>query len=395
LKMNTAVDLYAYQTYVQAIATSSSIFALPTSISSVEDVLKRTPELVGTEYKAKVFAIDKREVALKASLKEVWEFEVGDSGWPLLRKEFAFLENAPGKTTEDRFQTLEKLGSEERRQVDFFARRLLVEKHPQWVDEALQNVEGKEMHLTLSNGKIEMPHIDNPSRLASLFESIPFSPEATLAELNHFDSQEAVFRFENIERLSEPKIKTYEQARKDGSLMSHVDIILDREQKKSPEATKEEIATCLLADLAKVLPKDTPIATTYWKALAERAMEDLSTKKNEALWLKVEGENPLLAQFKMECSKQEITRTSEADWMAKAPFILVPNQWSSVHTSQDGLVQFIFLQSRVSPKAPILDQIYFGKGMITADVQRVLAKNLLDTMQKKQAIILPLQQEKD
>jgi hypothetical protein len=396
LKMTTAVDLYAFQTYVQAIAPpSSSMLTLPSSIYSVEEVMKTTPELVGIEYKAKVFAIDKREVSLKASLKEVWEFEMGDTAWPLLCKEFAFLENFPSRTTEERFQILEKLGSGERGQVDFFARRLLVDKHPRWVDESLQSVEGKEMRLTLSNGKIEMPHIDDPVRLASLFEAVPSSPETTLSALSHFDSQEAVFRFENIERLSEPKIKTYEEARKDGSLMALVDADLEKERKKSPQATKEEIATLLLADLEKVVEKDTPLAISYWKTLAARAKEDLSSHRNETLWLKVEGESLLLAQFKMECIKQEITRTSEANWMAKAPFILIPNQWSSVHAAQDGRIQFIFLQNRVSPKAPILDQIFFGKGMIVADVQRVLAKSLLDTMQRKQSIVIPLQQEQE
>ena len=81
--------------------------------------------------------------------------------------------------------------------------------------------------------------------------------------------------------------------------------------------------------------------------------------------------------------------------MSKEPFILVPNHWSPVHTSNDGAVQFIFLKNRVSCEEPILEQLSFGKGLLVADVHRVLAEKLLQTMKQKKAMVIPLQPEQE
>ncbi len=417
LKMTTATDLYSFQAYLKAIAPlgKNGLLDLPSlsSLFSVAEVQKKTPELVGIEYRAKVSAVDKREASLRAPLREVWEYETNEEAWKLLKSEFSFLQPFSAKTPEERFQILEKLGPEQRGKVDFFARRLLVDKHPEWTKESLELVEGKDTRLVLCNGKIEMIHIDDPERLGALFSQILSSPEATLSALYHFETEEAVFRFENIEKISEPKIKTYEEARKDGSLAKLVTSSLEKEfpnvrMKLPPEKMgkefseiKEDVADLLLADLKKVLEKErgedpeVPLATLPWKVLALKAKEDLTANQNEHLWVKVEGENPLLAQFKMERIEKEITRTAEEDWMTKEPFILVPNQWSPVHTANDGAVHFIFLKNRFSSEEPILEQLSFGKAMLAADVHRVLAEKLLHTMRQKHAIVIPLQPEQE
>jgi hypothetical protein len=413
LKMTTAVDLFSFETYLKAIAplTKNDFLKLPSSIFSVADVEKKTPELVGVEYKARISAVDKREASLKASLHEVWEFEIEEEVWKRLKNEFSFLQGLSGKTSEERFQILEKLGPEQRGKVDFFARRLLIDKHPEWAKESLELAEGKDTQLVLCNGKIELPHIDDPARLGSLFKEILSSPESALSSLHHFETEDAVFRFENIEKISDPRIKTYEEARKDGSLAKLVDRALEKDFSKvrmklpAEKAAKdlfeikEEVADLLLTDLKKAMEGDesseTPWPALIWKDLALKAKEDLSANQNEDVWLKVEGENPLLAQFKMERIEKEITRTAEEDWMAKEPFVMLPNQWSPVHTANDGSVLFIFLKNRISSEEPILEQLSFGKGILAADVHRVLAEKILAKMKQKNAIVIPLQPEQE
>ncbi|HEX2582549.1 MAG TPA: hypothetical protein VHL30_00340 [Chlamydiales bacterium] len=415
LKMTTALDLYSFQTYLKAVSpmAKNGFLKPPSSLFSVAEVEKKTPELVGVEYRAKVFAVDKREASLRAPLKEVWEYETDEEAWKRLRNEFSFLQPFSVKTPEERFQVLEKLGPEQRGKVDFLARRLLVDKHPEWTKESLELAEGKDTRLILCNGRIELPHIDDPQRLGTLFSQILSSPEVTLSALHHFETEEAVFRFENIEKISEPRIKTYEEARNDGSLDKLIDHALQKEfstirGKLPPEKAvkelsevKEDVADLLLADWKKVLEKerggdtDVPLVALYWKSLALQAKEDLSANQNEHFWLKAEDENPLLAQFKMERIEKEITRTAEEDWMAKEPFVLVPNQWSPVHTENDGGVHFIFLKNRFSSEEPILEQLSFGKAMLAADVQRLLAEKLLHTMRQKHALMIPLQPEQE
>jgi len=407
LRMTTATDLYSFQTYVKAIAPAAKNELLPSVLYSVAEVAKNCPELVGVGYKANVYAVDKREASLRASLKEVWESEVEETTWKKLRGEFPFLQASTAKTVDERFQALEKLDPQQRSKVDFFTRRLLVDKHPEWTREALEQAEGTERHLVLSNGRVEMAHISDPERLGTLFSQILTTPEVALAALEHYETEEAVFRFENIEKISEPKIKTYEEALRDGSLAKIVDRSLEKLKVKLPaekaskelSEVKEEVADLALADWKKTLEKgrgedlEAPVAALHWKSLAIKAKEDLVANRNKNLWLKAEGDDPLLAQFKMELTEKEVKRTAEEDWMSREPFILVPNQWSPIHTAGDGSVQFIFLKNRIACEEPILEQLSFGKGILAADVHRVLAEKLLETMQQKQAIVIPLQTE--
>jgi hypothetical protein len=58
-------------------------------------------------------------------------------------------------------------------------------------------------------------------------------------------------------------------------------------------------------------------------------------------------------------------------------------------------VQFIFLKNRIACEEPILEQLSFGKGILAADVHRVLAEKLLETMRAKHAIVIPLQPEQE
>lgn len=392
LHLKSAVDLFAFQTYVESVAGKWHEL-LPNEVLALSEVEKKTPELVETNYRAKVFAVDKREVSLRATIKEVWEFETQTETWELLKKEFPFLQALSAKNAEERFASLGKIESGQRSKVDFFARRLLVNQHPEWVKEALDVAEAKDTSLSLSAGAIRMAHVENPEKLAKLFEQIPESIEA----LAQFESGEAVFRFDNVEKVSEPKVKTFQEALADGSLLRIVDKKLEAKWKKlSPEkeftAAKEEIAEKMLkaAPQSKI---EGSIGAKRMAAIAEKAREDLIKNPHDPKWLKQEGDSPLLAQFKLERIEKQITRTAEENWMTKEPFILVPKAWSPIHVADDDVVFFLQLQNREVSNEPVLDQVLFGKEILVADVHRVLAERISAIMQKKHAVVIPVQTE--
>lgn len=416
LKIRNALDLFTFQTYLKAVAPQekSDPLALPSTFYSLKEIEERYPELVATRYKAKVFAVDKREASLKASLKELWAFETEEETWKSLIKEFSFLQSFSTDRSEARFSTLEKLDPVQRAKVDLFARRLLVDRHPEWIEETLKSSEGEEKELILSAGCIELPHIDNPERLGSLFKQIPSTPETALMELNWFESGEAVFRFENIEKITDPKIKTYEEALKDKSLIRIADRSLKAEfpkfRQKLPEElagkeladVKEEIAELMLIDLKKVIQDSTSdiqeeshFASRRLAAIALRAREDLVENSQNLHWIQTEGEDPLIAQFKLQRIEKQVNRTAEETWMSKEPFFLIPNQWSPIHIDIDGGVSFIYLKNRQTSREPILEQLSVGKEMLASDVQRLLAEKLLATMRKKQSVVIPLQTEEE
>jgi GcvH upstream region-like protein len=412
LKLKTAQDLLAFQTYLKAVYPAGEGLSLPSHLLTIEEVEKKAPEMVATLYSANISVVDKREASLKAPLKEIWEFETKEDNWKALKREFPFLQSLTSSNEDQRFQALESLDPVNRSKVDLFARRKLLEKHPEWIDEALLKAEAKEKQLVLSAGAIRLPHIDNPHRLGSLFQQILSNPEESLMGLAHFDSGEAVFRFENIAKISDRKIKTFEEATQDGSLKLVTDKILETEfsklksklpeekQSKSLADVREEIAELYLTDSKKQIVKAAPKEEIHFASLrlfgpAVSALSALKENPEDPRWIKTAEEDPLLAQFKLERVEKQIARSAQEDWMSNESFILVPKEWSPVHVAPDGGISFIYLKDRKTTTEPILDQIAFGKEMLSADVQRVMAEKLLGTMLKKQAIVIPLQADEE
>lgn len=412
LKLTSALDLLAFETYIKSVAVPnpSDPLALPTAYVTPDEAAKKAPQLVATEYAAQVAVVDKRETSLNAPLKEVWDYETQEEVWKNLKKEFTFVQQLTGKTAEERFAALEMLDPVSRSKIDLFARKQLLIKHPEWIDAALLKAQPKETQLFLSAGSIEMPHIANPKRLGSLFEQILTKPEDALSELQHFDSGDAVFRFDNIAKVSDPKIKTFEQAKKDGSLNHLVENALQAAhskykaklpaEKQTLEWTqvKEELAELLLAETKKLILKHAPkeevhFASCRFLSPVNHALKAIQQGKEAPV--KTIGDDPLIAQFKLERIEKEIPRTAEENWMAEESFILQPKSWSPVHVAADGTVQFIYVKERKMVQEPILEQLSFGKEMLVSDVQRVLAEKILTKMKSKQAIVIPVQPEQE
>jgi hypothetical protein len=412
LKFHTAYNLYAFETYLKKVAAGDrkESLALPLTFKSIEEVEKGAPELVATRYRAKVFAIDKREIALKAPLKDVWAFETEESVWSRLKAQFPGLQNAPAKTAEERFAALEKILPNERPKIDSFARQLLLEKHPEWITAALDAAQGEVKELSLSGGKIELPYVDDPAKLGTLFTEILLAPETALAELHQFASKNAFFRFENIEKVSDAQIKTFAEAMQDRSLVKMVDRALEAEFPKVRSSlpadkadkpfseVKEEIADHLLAHLKKQIQSATEamegsIVARRMGFVAAKALSDLQQNPDDPRWIGSEDENPLSAQFKMQRTEKEISRTAKEDWMSKESFMLIPNQWSPVHVADDGSVVFMYLKARQGGKEPILEPLVAGRQVLSTDIQRVLAEKILTTMHQKHAVVIPLQPE--
>lgn len=412
LKFTTAVDLLGFQTYLKSVmvAEKEDPLALPSTYLPIDETAAKAPELVATQYTAQVAAIDKRETALNAPLKEVWQYETSDAAWKMLGKEFPFIQKWVGKNGEERFQALETLDVANRTKVDQFARRQLLNAHPEWIDAALCKAESKERKLTLSAGEIQMSHVEDTRKLGQLFEQILQKPEEALSQLQHFDSGEAVFRFDNIAKISDRKIKTFEESKKDGSLARLVDRALESsfakykaklpadKQAQSWSDAKEELAELMLSDLKKqvlkLAPKEElPFASLRLLAPAKQALAAIQEGKNE--WVKTEGEDPLLSQFKLEKIEKEIPRTAQEDWMTKEAFVLMPKKWSQVHVAPDGAVHFMYIKERKTVQEPILEQLSFGKEMLVSDVQRILAEKLIAKMKGNKAIVIPVQTEQE
>jgi hypothetical protein len=387
--MKTGADALALDTYLDAVGArkEKDLIDFPKEFLSVDQVAEKYPELIATLYTAKVSAIDKREAALRAPLKELWDFETLETSWKRLAKEFPVLQAVAAGSVEERFQSLEEIDPKVRGKIDLFARRLLIDGHPEWLDEALRGAKSEEKELILSAGKIQLAHVQDPKRLGSLFEQILASPESALAELQCFQSGDAVFRFENIAKISDRMIKTFDEAKKDGSL----DMLVRRRSDGT-----EAAALTLMAPLKKAVEKKgekSPFAIGRLAIIAENAKEDLKKNRMDPRWVRSSEETAFAAQFKWEHSELEVSRTTQEDWMIHDAFSLGPQQGSSIHVPADGRIAFFFVKERQKAAEPIFESLNFGHEVIAADVQRLLAERLFDSMVGANAIVIPTEKE--
>jgi hypothetical protein len=325
--LETAQDLANYRFYVKAVsAPTHGQGAVPSVFLSVEEVEKKYPDLVQTTYRAQVAEIAKKQVGLRASMKEVWAWEVDDKNWSALRSEFSLIDV---KGADERVTALRALEPKTLAKIHDKARDGLVDQNPQWVQEALATL--------------------------PLQEKI-WSEKGSQAPV--FKTEGAYTRIENLEKVKEKHILPFAQAR---------DVL-----------TK-------LAGVVEGKATENPFT-----AMAADALVDLKKNPTDPKWIQ-SGSDPLRDQFKFRRKEETIPRTSQENWMKEQAFEMLPDLWSPIHVEEGGEIAFFYLQEKRSNPAPILEQLDFGKETLASDAKRYVADRLLQAIQQKKAIVIPVQ----
>ncbi len=333
LSIKTAQDLAELQAYLKAVAPIGKT-ALPTTAFSAVEVEKKFPQLVATTYRAKIAEISKQQVSLKAPIKQVWEWELDEKNWAVLKKEFAL---QTGSSREEKFKILEQLEPKKRASIDAFAREALVDLNPVWIEEALAAA----------------PKIEKTWNFSG---SVSGNSEPILKKNGFF------YSIENLEKVEDKHILPFSEVRAVlAKLTEKVDGVCPKEKNPFALASKE-------------------------------ALTALQKNPTDPRWVQV-GNDPILDQFKLECKTEEIQRTSREDWMKEQAFIMLQDLWSPIHVADDGEITFFYLKELKSGPAPILQQLSFGKETLAADAKKYVAEKLLKTLKKKNAIVIPTQNE--
>lgn len=326
--IQTVDDLAQFKFYIQAISNGKE--SLPSAILPVEEVEKKAPQLVQRTVQAKVVEVSKKQVALHASVRQVWEWETDDGHWDLLRGKFSLPKT---ENREERFQILEAIDPAKRFQIDAWAREKIVDENPAWIEEALAAAPRNEKTWNVTGN--EAPIL----RAEGIYSSI-----------------------EDLKTVQEKHILTFAEAR---------EILSKFAPKEEGEYVKEK---------------------NPFFAASQRALTALQKNPEDPQWVQ-SGSDPVLDQFKLEKKEQAILRTSKEDWMKEQAFMMLPDFWSPIHVAESGQVIFFYLQEKKTNSIPILDQLAFGKETLSADAKVYLTERLLQVVKEKNAIVIPIQKE--
>ncbi len=397
LVLNTAEDLFSLQYYLDTVAIpEKDKLSLPTSLKPSQEVLKKAPQFVETVYAADVARISRGELALRVSLKQLLEWQFAH--WDLLSAQFPALP-AGAASRSERAMALEKLNLPLRSQVDDWARFQLIDNHPEWVEEAFQTARFAQQTLSFSAGRVDAHYVRDPEEFEQMLELASLGEEKALQYLSSYkDGNSAFYRIMNVKKIADRQIRTFVSMKQDGTLKKVLERYLEqqypkiREQRRSEfvlksdewkpfSEVKEQVGWAVYAEVCRAIEikekLDKPSKDQYIRCRlaypVRSALKAISQNSSQPV---------VLPEFQLVRQEKKLERSLEPDWVHSEAFSLQPREWSSIHTSENGQMSFLYVKEKVLPSEPNLNPLAAGKMMLSNEAMHRLAKRMIHRMQE-------------
>lgn len=207
LRLANYRDLQRLEMYLSAVTDyniDGKSLELPTAFFAPEKVAEEYPELVQKRYLLEISEIDKNNLQVLVPIKETWNWEVVDSNWLTLQKEFPELGMKKATTRQERFAALDSLEPQTRARIDSFARKEIVNTHPEWIEKALQSAKPKKMAvgIQLQGGEIPFVGVKDRQQLISLLDRNDPSLAVYTADKNKYYAIKVLDQSAGLELLS-------------------------------------------------------------------------------------------------------------------------------------------------------------------------------------------------
>lgn len=212
VQLRSLEDLLKLELYLQAVANKPiGEIDLPHQYDSARLIAEKAPSLVYQTYHVKVAKVNKKDLSLRVSLRELLDYQLHPKHWKLLEEQFSALKTSEPISRDLRFQRLESLDPELRKNVDQYSMKLIVEDHPEWIEEELQSSERKEYTLEVSSEPefLEFPEIKKPEEFvkwlaaAELGSSWDYTEDAEVyfsVTVESKDETQMVFTFSEAQK---------------------------------------------------------------------------------------------------------------------------------------------------------------------------------------------------
>jgi GcvH upstream region-like protein len=433
-------DLQAFEIYLSAISKRPSegkaLLSLPGKVYTAAEVAKSNPELVQKRYLLDVSTYDKNQLQDKVGIKEMWNWEVENPNWKRLQKEFPDLGVKNAESKEERFAVLDGLDDKIRAKVDLFTRKAIVESHPEWLEQALQDAESRRITfaIRLKGGASSLAGIKNGPEFMKLLDQTKLGEQdPSLAKYSadgdHF------YRIVVVDRSQDLEILTFAEAQNDGILTPLVSKKLEvyyqqvreadgekfqREDKswKSFSDVREEIANLYFAKTLKAIheyyasamaPNQVPnqlIADVsaslrffpYFRGFLDKVKKDPAgvdayiqptqeVAENDKLGIRTN----LTDQWKLENMAYQAERGGEAgDVDLVEAFAMKPNSWSQIHTPVNGDINILFLTTLGNDANfdSLVTRVAAARDLLSNEAQQILMEQVLHRIKEKNAISL-------
>lgn len=405
-------DLQKLEIYLDAISRRSdaekSRLILPNKFLSPAEVAKVNPELVQKRYLLEIAKYDKNKLQTKVSVKDTWNWEVDDQNWSKLQKQFSDLGTKKGVNRDERFAALDSLDDKTRNKVDEFARKAIVESHPEWLDKSLQEAESQRLvvGIRLKGGQPPILGLKNNEEFINILDKAKLI-EQDPALVKYSADGNMFYRIVVLDRHPELEVLTFKEAQQESSL----DNLLD---KKLENTTADQYFAPLLKAIhdqytAAIGPAKAPkelihdisaslrLYPYFYEIFAKtkKLPADISTyvyvPQADSEAGKLSATKPLGDQWKLVKTTYRSERGREGEEInLSEAFAMKPQTWSSIQTPANGDLFVFYLNKQGNDATPetLGQRISSARHLLSDDAQRVLMKRVLKEIKDKRAISL-------
>lgn len=391
LRLGDFQSLLKLHYYLDAVSpkTKHNLKELPRQFYSPQEVEKKTPELVISRFDVEVAKVSKEEIGSRLSLKETWDFEVSDAGWEKIKIEYPILDKG-----DNRLQILDSLEPNLRLKIDRLARSILIDQHPEWIEEALQSVKPERTSVAIrSKGSVApFSEIEETATLRKFLDAAPIGVPAPL-----FTPDEQTYYLITVwGKPAKKEIMTLKEAMEGNWIGQLVDRKLETAypdiRKKDPDSYKREngswkpfaevrdsIGAYVYSDYIKNLADQSlnQFASERLVDLMEGARKSIESQGETSPYLAITGD-PLVDQWKLVSQVKEIKRSEKTPLSKTEMFTGDDGKWSSVVVPHSGDLAFFKLMKRESAPITEQDRLAYGQRLLGTDAKRLLMLQILD-----------------
>lgn len=400
LSFGNLQDVNAFEAYLAAIRKTEgkNPLALPTQFLSAEEVAKKTPELVQKRYILDIASVDINSLQAKVPLKEMWNWEADH--WNELQKEFPELALKKAATREEKMAALDGLDDKTRNSIDLFARKKVVEIHPEWLAKALEEATAKRMpvSITLKGGSTPIVGLTDRADFLKLIDSAKLKVQEPTLKAYSADKAH-YYNIVVLDRSPELEIVTYAEAKKNDLLS---DLAKNSDSSALKKAIIEEYAIGIAPQKVPDPILDEIVASLRFYAPVKEALAKIQKDpKNEAAMVRgeeVEASSdqlslraPLTDQWKLIKVPFTYQRGGERQNLdLSGSLALNPKGWSKIQTPASGTLFFYQLEKKGVEDTQIAlgEEVTSARRILGGDAERTLMAQLLAQMKAKRALSL-------
>lgn len=443
LRLNNYKAVQKLDVYLKAVAgNSKDPLALPKKFLPVKKVAENFPELVQKRYALEIAQVDTKTLQSKIAIKDLWAWETDEKNWEMLRTKFPALGVRSGASLEERFEALEDLDANTRTRVDALAKKEIINSHPDWIEQALQDAQPKRMivGIRLESKQAPLEGLDSRAKreaFIQLLDNAPIgkSPEENSPLYTYTANQQAYYRIKVLDRLDGPEILAFAEANSDDTL----DQLLDRQlekyyvanREKNPatyqeenkewkpfQSVRDEVSNAYFSSLWKKiepikdelaqndpiyqsLDKDQLAALRFYPYFTQirQEVEENAEKSTQYITADIENEQetlPRQQELKDQwLIKKETLISSRQDPVSSIDLEeatrLNPQEWSSLKVPLNGDLVFFQVVDKGMKEGSdsfVLTQTRKAQALLSAAAQRNLMKLVLEELKAKNALSL-------